>query len=128
VSKLTKVLSLTVLAVWGLASMHCKLEAVPGFDFLKICCFADSTSSSSKECDSDGCGAVEDGNYRAEEQTAFAPQPLLVLAVVSSLIEAALPEVSAHCFASPQPSPELPTAWRFSQRAALPPRAPSIAS
>jgi len=128
VSKLTKILVLTVLAIWSLASMHCKLEAVPGFDFLKICCFADSTSSSSKDCDSDGCGAVEDGNYRAEEQTASAPQPLLVLAVLASIVEVAAPDLQAHSFVTSQPPPELPNAWQFSQRTALPPRAPSIAS
>jgi hypothetical protein len=128
VSKLTKILALTVLAIWGLAAMHCKLEAVPGFDFLKSCCFADSAPSAPKDCDRDGCGAVEDGSYRSEEQTASAPQPLLVLAVFSSTIEIASPELEAHSFVASQPPPELSKVWQFSHRTALPPRAPSIAS
>jgi hypothetical protein len=124
VSKLTKFLALTILAVWGLASMHCKLEAVPGFDFLKICCFADSAPSSPKDCDRDGCGAVEDGSYRSEEQTASAPPPLLVLAVLASVIEPAAPDLHAHSLVASRLPPEMPKAWQFSQRTALPPRAP----
>ena len=126
VSTLTKVIALIVLGLWGLAAMHCKLETVPGFDFLKTCCFADSAPSSPKNCESDGCGAVEDGSYRAEEQTASAPQPLLILALLSSVIEAPMPELQAHAFVVPQSPPELPNHWQFFHRTALPPRAPSL--
>lgn len=128
VSILTKAIALIVLALWGLAAMHCKLEGVPGFDFLKSCCFVDSAPSSAKDCESDGCGAVEDGGYRAEEQTASAPQPLLILALLSSVVEAPMPELQTHSFVVPKYPPELPKVWQFSHRTALPPRAPSIAS
>jgi hypothetical protein len=128
VSKLTQVVALTVLAFWSLAAMHCKLEAVPGFDFLKTCCFVDSVPASPIDCETDGCGAVEDGNYRSEEQTASAPQPLLILALLSSLVGAPMPELQAHSFVVPQVPPEFSKVWQFSHRTALPPRAPSIAS
>jgi hypothetical protein len=126
VSKLTRIVALTVLALWGLAAMHCKLEAVPGLEFLKTCCFADSSTPSSKGCEGDGCGAVEDGNYRAEEQSAFAPQPVLFLALVARIIEAPLPEFPPYTFGTCHPPPDLPKAWQFSYRTALPPRAPSF--
>lgn len=124
--KLTRIVALTVLALWGLAAMHCQLEAVPGFDFLKSCCFVDSAPSSPKDCESDGCGAVEDGGYRAEEETASAPQPLLILALISSVIETPLPELQVGSLVASHPPPELPRAWQFSYRTALPPRAPTL--
>ena len=127
-SKLTKVFALLTLALWGLAAMHCTLEAVPGFAFLKTCCFVDSAPPSPKDCDSDGCGAVEDGSYRTEEQTASAPQPLLILALLSSVIEAPMPELHARFSVASKTPPELPKIWQFSHRTALPPRAPSVAS
>ena len=126
VSRLTKLVALTVLALWGLAAMHCKLEALPGFDLFKSCCFVDSASSSQEDCERDGCCAVEDGGYRSEEQTASAPQPLLILALLSAVIEAPLPELQVCSFVACLPPPELPRAWQFSYRTALPPRAPSL--
>jgi hypothetical protein len=128
VSKLTKAFALTVLALWGLAAMHCTLEGVPGLDFLKSCCFAESSPAPAKDCDSDGCSEVENGNYRAEEKTAIAPQPLLVFALLSSAIEAPTPEFPTSFSIASKPPPELPKVWQFSHRTALPPRAPSLAS
>jgi hypothetical protein len=127
VSKLTKVFALLTLALYGLASMHCALEGVPGLDFLKTCCFVDSAPSAPQDCDSDEC-AVENESYRAEEQTVSAPQPLLIFALLSSMIEAPMPELQARFSVASQTPPELPKVWQFSHRTALPPRAPSIAS
>jgi hypothetical protein len=128
VSKLTKAMALVVLVLWGLAVMHCKLEALPGFGFLKSCCFADSAPSSPKNCESDGCGAVEDGGYRAEEQNAAAPQPLLFLVLNSRVMEEPSPETLVVRFSESHAPPELSQFWQFSYRAALPPRAPSLDS
>jgi hypothetical protein len=129
VSRLTKIVALTVVALWGLAAMHCKLEALAGLDFLESCCVSDDAAASSqKDCDDGVCCAVEEASYRAEEQTASAPQPLLVLALTPSIIDAPLPELQAHFYFSPRPPPELRKVWQFYQRAALPQRAPSGAS
>jgi len=114
------------LALWGLASMHCTLEGVHGLDFLKSCCFVDSAPSAPQDCEGDGCGEVEDGQYRPEEQTASAPQPLIVLALLSSVFEVPLPELQAALFVASESPPELPRVWQFSHRTALPPRAPSF--
>jgi hypothetical protein len=128
VSRFTKAVALFVLALWGLAVMHCKLEVLPGLDFLKTCCFVDSEPSCQEDCESDGCGTVEDGNYRAEEGTTSAPQPLLILALLTSAMEAPLLELQAPIFVSSESPPELPRIWQFSHRTALSPRAPSVAS
>ena len=128
VSKLTKFVALTVLALWSLAAMHCKLEALPGLEFLKSCCFVETTTPSPKNCESDGCGAVEDGGYRMEEQTATAPQPLLIIAMLPAALEAPLPDLQNFSPTASLPPPDLPKVWQFTLRAALPPRAPSFIS
>jgi len=128
VSKLTKVFAVLTLVLWGLAAMHCTLEAVPGLDFLKSCCFVDSEPTSPRDCGGGGCCAVEDGSYRSEDQTTSAPQPLLILVLLSSVIEAPIPEPQARFFVASVIPPEFPRIWQFSQRTALSPRAPSILS
>ena len=127
VSRLTKIVAMLALVLYGQASMHCILEGLPGLEFLKTCCFVDSGAANSKDCESDEC-VVENENYRTEEQSVSAPQPLLLLALLSSVFEVPLPKPEvAPLFASESP-PELPKVWQFSQRTALPHRAPSIAS
>lgn len=128
VSKLIKVTAMLTLVLWGLASMHCTLEGVPGLGFLKTCCFLDSASAAPQDCESDGCSSVEDGQYRPEEQTVSAPQPLLILTLLAPVIEAPPPATQAVLLTASEFPPELPKVWQFSQRAALPPRAPSLAS
>lgn len=123
-SKLGKVVVLAVLALWGLATMHCKLEALPGLDFLKCCCPGEPPPSGHTDCESDGCGAVEEGGYRAEEQTASAPLPPLLLADRSAVMAALLAELR-NPDPVPSPPPEIPRAWQFALRAARSPRAPS---
>ena len=115
------------LVLYGLASMHCVLESVPGFDFLKTCCFVDTGASSPKNCESDQC-VVENGDYRAEEQSVSAAQPLLLLALLSPAIEVSLPESHVASLVASESPPELPKVWQFSHRTALPARAPSIVS
>jgi hypothetical protein len=121
-------MSVLTLVVWALAAMHCKLETLPGFDFLRSCCFADAASASPEDCDTDGCGAVEDGGYRAEEQTVSAPQPLLVAAVLACAFDAPMAELPMFGSLGSVSPPELPGSWQFAQRAALLPRAPSAVS
>lgn len=128
VNWLAKAIAVMVLALYGLASMHCALEGVPGFEFLKTCCFVDSSSSAPQDCEGDGCGPVEDGGYRAEEQTTPVPQPPLLLALLSPLLTPPLPESQVVAFRASESPPDLPGSWQFAHRTALPPRAPSFAS
>lgn len=127
VSKLTKCAVLTVLAFWGLAVMHCQLEAVPGLGFLKVCCFVDPGAPiPAEDCDSDGCGDVEKGGYRMEEQTVSPLQSPLILAVLSVAIQSPEPVLEPVTQAASFPPPDLPAGWQFSLRTALSPRAPSF--
>ena len=126
-SKLKKIAAMLALVLYGLASMHCILEGVPGYDFLKSCCFVDSAPSTPQDCESDEC-VVENGDYRTEEQSVSAPQPLLLITLLSSVIEVPLPEPQVASLVASESPPELPQVWQFSQRTALPVRAPSIDS
>jgi hypothetical protein len=126
VSKLTRYAVLAVLALWGLAAMHCQLEALPGLEFFKSCCLVESAASSASDCEGEGCCEVEDGKYRPEEQTAAAPQPVLISALLASAIEAPRPELRLCSFIAIPSPPELPKIWQFSHRTARPPRAPSF--
>ena len=125
VSKLTRFVVLTVLAVWGLAAMHCKLEVLPGLEFLECCCNVETNVPSPKDCENDGCGTIEDGSYRSEEESVSIPQPVLVRELLAELIEAPLPVFQPSCFVSAALPPELLKVWQFNLRTALLPRAPS---
>ena len=128
VSKLTQIAAMLALVLYGLASMHCTLEGVPGFEFLKSCCFVDAESSAPSDCEGDGCGPVEHGKYRPEEQTVSVPQPLLIAAFVAPVIQASVPEPLSAFLAPSESPPGLSKPWQFSYRTALSPRAPSAAS
>ena len=108
------------------------MEALSGFEFLSCCQHAEADRSPAhhdKECDGDGCAAVELGFYKLEQAQSTAVRPFLGL--VAWLVplpdngESRVPDV----LVSPAPSPpELPRLWQFEQRAALLPRAPSFVS
>jgi hypothetical protein len=127
VSKLTRTWAALMLAAYVLAAMHCVLEAVPGFAFLKSCCFVESApnpSPDSQECDSDGC-AVEKAKYRIEEHRDLVPQPKLSLALLPLPSDLTITVPIKICYLTGQPPPELLQSWQFYLRAAWPPRAPS---
>ena len=115
-----------MLALWGLATLHCDLEQVPGFDFLAWCHTSDAAPHQDNDCEQDGCSDVESGLYRIEEQAAAVSAPLLLLSFVLPVWEP--PSLSAAPDLEPLncSPPELPQAWQFSCRTALPPRAPSL--
>jgi hypothetical protein len=116
------------LAFWLVASNHCRLELVPGLDFLA--CQEDGTPLPEKSCETDGCAAVESGFYKMEDaQTALsAPSlaPLLSLTLLVPRLLVRLPPVSR--VTPDSVPPELPVTWQFSSRAVAPPRAPSLVS
>jgi hypothetical protein len=126
VARFTKYVAMVLLAVCGLASSHCALEQLPGLEFLAWCHHADSAPHPDNDCEQDGCSVVERGFYKIEEQPATVRVPLLVLSFVLPLWEAAAPTPTPHPVLLNGSPPELPRAWQFSHRTALPPRAPSL--
>jgi hypothetical protein len=121
-----------IATLWVAASFHCRLEVLPGFDFLSCCQHSESEKSPThqeKECNDDGCAAVERGFYKQEKPQDAPVMPLLALNAWLSL----LPDEGQSCAFDSLVSissspPEFPKTWQFFQRTALPPRAPSFAS
>jgi hypothetical protein len=124
VPRFTKYVAMVMLAVCGLATSHCALEHVPGLEFLAWCHHPDTAPHEDNDCDGDGCAAVERGFYKVEDQAAV-PAPLLVLSFVLPQWEARASTPAPHPLLVNCSPPELPRAWQFSYRTALPPRAPS---
>ena len=112
---------------WVPLTSHCRLEAIPGLEFLR--CSTDAENSTEGDpCKDGGCCSVESAKYQSRQQHVA----LVVLAAILSehnfaVVEHCLPsEVSLGILTSAPP--ELPSSWQFTLRTALPVRAPSLLS
>jgi len=125
VKSLKTVITLLLLALWPLVVMHCKLETMPGLEFLR--CASDTPTSS--DCEGDGCLTVESATYKAPDHENVTPQPVFQALALSALPEgenrSCDPDLPVLVSSVP---PELPKVWQFSFRTALLPRAPTIVS
>lgn len=107
---------------------HCKLEIIPGLEFLA--CKTDPSKPDSKNhCADTSCCAFE-SNYKSESSKLVCPAVPLVATVFSDLILADQVDLfrvesDARVLSIP---PELPQSWLFISRTALPVRAPSATS
>ena len=132
VNRLKTILVMAVLAFWLPATNHCRLELIPGLEFLDCCNHSEDGQASNQhenECENDLCAQVEDGLYKAESTHIQVQAPPISLpGIVLPLIE----QIPAPLLPSrllPETSPpELPKTWQFSFRAAAPPRAPTLVS
>ena len=125
VNWLRTMMVLATLALWFPATNHCRLESIPGLEFLR--CASDANNGS--DCDGDGCETVEKGFYKIENDRPIVPAPILVVVLsLPPLLTETSPAGLVSGGESTSAPPELPKVWQFSLRTALPPRAPSIAS
>ena len=118
-----RLLAILLLALWGPATLHCALEAA---GVLGTQCAEDCGREIGRE---DSCDLVESGLYKnSTPLLKIAAPELLRLAFlfVPAADLAPAPELSApDAAAEPR---ALHRAWQFTQRAAPPCRAPSLAS
>jgi hypothetical protein len=117
-----------LLVLWVPLTMHCRLESLPGMEFLVCCPHEDASPHQDSDCDDDVCAVVESASYKTENNRVVIPTPMLAPALLlSSLLSLeVIPAANPVAFeASP---PELPATWQFFFRTALPPRAPSFIS
>jgi hypothetical protein len=123
VKLLQRITVFLVLALWLVATQHCKLEKITGLEFLR--CASDTATQS--DCEGDSCASVEGGDYKLSDNQRVAPVLLMVAAVALPIAEV---PAATECCSKPPPSPppEIPKAWQFITRTASPPRAPSFAS
>ena len=121
-----------MVTLWVAAGFHCRLEVLPGFEFLACCQHPESEKSPAhqeKECNNDGCAAVERGFYKLENLQDAPVVPLLALvAGMPPLPELHPSSAFEHLVSISTSPPDLLRAWQFFQRTALPPRAPSFVS
>lgn len=122
---LKTVVTLLMLAVWPVASLHCKLETLPGLEFLRC----EVEENGAKNCQVDGCQTIEEASFKAPDSQNFIPAPVELpdVARILRLVEDASREGLPLVFLDRIP-PELPSGWLFTLRAAQPPRAPSFVS
>lgn len=125
-SRLLKIISLLLLAVWLPATLHCSLEAV-GFE---LECHDAPADVDAHGCQADACDVVEGGSYAKSIAglrvlpPAFTEDIGALILTMLRPVEIAEPEVRRV------DSPEitgLSRTWSFDRRAALPARAPARA-
>ncbi|MGH7945606.1 MAG: hypothetical protein ACREF9_11420 [Opitutaceae bacterium] len=124
-----KLIAACLLAFWLIATQHCALEAAGVLDAHSDgeaagCC------SAANGCATDGCATVEGGAYRPDSAPAAiaAPQLTICLFLADWNITAPPPDILASDITAghfERPLEWVPT-WRFVQRAAPSPRAPSV--
>jgi hypothetical protein len=125
-----KFVAVLLVAFWLLATQHCGLEAAEIFEPHKS---ADQTCCPEGEahCSHDGCEMVEDGGFRADSDAPGIPTPQFATCLNFICWDLSVPPLkvcegdsSAERF---ERSLNWVPTWQFVRRAALSPRAPSLA-
>jgi hypothetical protein len=123
------VLIVALAFLWTAASNHCKLEQIPGLEFLSCCTHDETAPHQDDDCQDDGCATFENQLYKTENARNSLPSPALLFA---AFLNPGWAELSAPRAINPVLPDAAPTGlsrvWQFSYRTALPPRAPSPAS
>jgi hypothetical protein len=124
---LRTMLTVLLAVAWMPLAGHCQIEHVTGLQFLR-CAPADADGAPCSPADGGSCCSWESGQYHLPESQPLVAVPLV--AVVPLLQPVAESWTPAECglqdLTEAPPGP--PEPWQFSSRAALPVRAPSIAS
>ena len=130
-NKFRTILTLLMALLWLPATVHCRLESLPGIEFLSCCLHNDAESEKApahqdNDCQTDACATVESGLYKQEDAPSDGfVKPFKALADSVCSVGAEMPAITCVGFPSSSAPPELSVLWRFSHRTALPPRAPS---
>ena len=127
-SRLARLLILTLVAAWLPVTLHCRLEAA-GFYDTDDCCIAEQPADVAGDCKDDACPTVEDALYKEASLGLKVAKPALVkcFACLATLSQpSATPAEPALSPERHAPPLELKVAWQFLSRAAPPARAPSL--
>lgn len=128
-----RIATVSLLALtWVLLTSHCRIEAMPGFEFLRCATdvhASDTADESGDPCKDAGCCSIESAQYRAPRQHEIAPAVIFAIVPADSfgVVEQWRPKEVSLGMLTAAP-PELPSSWQFLYRTALPVRAPSLAS
>ncbi len=121
------ILTVVLALAWMPVTAHCQIERVTGLEILKC----DSLPGGAAPCSSGeggSCCSWESGLYRLPQGQPVVAVPIMaVVPLVLVMVESWTPaEIGERQLIEDPPRPPKP--WQFSLRAALPVRAPSIAS
>ena len=114
---------------WTASGVHCQLENLAGFEFLRCSGQADAANQDGSHCADDGCVTLESGHYltRCSRHSPPTPQPVAAVFPLRLLIRTPpVGEPMGGLVPTDAPPPDGP--WHLRLRAALPPRAPSLVS
>lgn len=113
--------------LWTPITSHCLLEQVPGLGFLA--CASDCASTGDSDNDADACQSVESASYKIEDSQPLVSDFTFAVALLKPILAFDRPPQKDPSLASRTDTPsDIPSAWQFAFRTALPPRAPSLAS
>ncbi|MEO6873791.1 MAG: hypothetical protein ABI222_03105 [Opitutaceae bacterium] len=120
-------LSLLLVALWLPATQHCAMQVT---GLIPTTCPDEQSSCASQNAAIDGCSTVENAAYSQATPVLKAPVPILA-GLVGFLCNHCVFEATAvAAVAFPRVTMDRPLdwvrTWQFTQRAALPARAPSI--
>lgn len=121
---LKKFFILLLVLAWVPMTAHCSIESIPGLEFLAC---KGETSNSTDHCKDTGCCSFESSALKTENAKVFCPV-VVFIAVYSQLAFLNVEPPKEKVIRVLAIPPELPQSWQFISRAALPVRAPSIAS
>lgn len=119
--------TLVIAVLWAPITWHCKLENIPGLEFLRCA----SETSERSGCDEDSCRPVESAAYKPSDDQAVhvAPGFGVDFEAVSApdFARSLTPDNLPDLISAPVSPPPRP-AWQVRWRVALPPRAPTVVS
>jgi hypothetical protein len=123
-------MTLLLAILWLPVASHCMiLESVSSLDFLSCCAHEESTTHHDDDCSTDACAIVEGAQYKSSlQRVTVPPLDMHVLFEFPPLLETEAPFQILGLHQSDEALSQLPVAWQFSARTALPVRAPSFVS
>src|SRR5215204_2298469 len=75
-SRLARMLLLTLVAAWLPVTLHCRLEAAGLFEAHDACCATEQAAAPSSDCKDDACPTVEDALYKESAQALKVTAPV----------------------------------------------------
>jgi hypothetical protein len=132
VRSLRNILFVLAAFAWLPMTSHCRLESVPGFEFLACIsetnCHGESKPQGTVP-EQSGCCSIEKSQYKSDQFRVTVQTPVMLPIQADPLFDvaSALPAEVSVSILNTGP-PELPSTWQFSFRTALPARAPSLIS
>ncbi len=121
-------LTVLLVAVWMPLTAHCQIERLTGWEALRCESAGTGAPSSGSHCDDGACCGLESGQYQLPPGQPALTLPLFAVEPpVLAMVDGSVPRVVTAGVLTAAPAGP-PRPWQFLLRAALPVRAPSIAS